>query len=80
VGQLVDVELISWDRWQYSKLNCPTLLWGELTKQLQLKGSFHQTTALTTLYDLAPYIYLTSILKPILWTEEENITHKPVTW
>jgi hypothetical protein len=36
VGQLVDVELISWDR--DSKLNCPTFLGEELTKQLQLKG------------------------------------------
>jgi hypothetical protein len=34
------LELISWDRGQYSKLNCHTLLGEELTKQeLQLKGN-----------------------------------------
>jgi hypothetical protein len=39
VGQVVDPGDDFWDRGQHSKLNCPTLLEEELTKQLQLKGN-----------------------------------------
>jgi hypothetical protein len=69
VGQLVDVELMSWDRWQNSKLNCPTLLWEELTKQLQLKGKTScylvKTLTLTTLYELADLLHFHIETNPV---------------
>jgi hypothetical protein len=65
-------ELVSWDRGQYSKLKCPTLLEEEPTRVAAV-GQFSchlakTTTALTTLNELA-VSYLSSQLQYFLWTE-----------
>jgi hypothetical protein len=64
-------ELNSWDRGQYAKLNCPTLLREELTRvaaEGQHSCCLVKTTALTTLHEQADLHHLPVATKT-LWIE-----------
>jgi hypothetical protein len=68
-GRLWILELISWERGQHSKLNCPTFLREELTRVVaEGQHSCHlvkTATALTTLHELSELSYLPIETNPV---------------
>jgi hypothetical protein len=63
-GQVVDPRADLWNKGQHSKLNCPTLLWKELTNRAAGEGQHNcclvKTTALNILHKLAELPHLTN--------------------
>jgi hypothetical protein len=76
------IELISWTRGQHSKPNYLTSLEDELTKQQQLKDNTAVGWEKQQFWPscMIWQTYLTSQFQLSWCTEEQNTTHKPVTW